>query len=42
MGMRETEMNLNNKTTLGGLSSVFLLQCLATIGAQNDKLIYQS
>ncbi len=38
MGIYETGRNINNKTSRGGFSAVFLLQCLAAIGATNLHL----
>lgn len=38
IGVPETDRNIANKLSRGGFSAVFLLQCLAAIGATSLRL----
>jgi hypothetical protein len=38
IGVKETEPNIRNKLARGKFTAVFLVQCLATIGAQSLRL----
>ena len=38
IGVQENERNLNNKTSRGGFSAAFLLQCLTAIGSTSLRL----
>ncbi len=40
MGIHETERNLNNKISRGGVSAVFLIQCLAAAGCHTVRIVY--
>jgi Domain of unknown function (DUF6471) len=38
IGVRDTAVNLRNKTSRGRFSAVFLIQCLTAIGARSLRL----
>ncbi|WP_311275735.1 DUF6471 domain-containing protein [Methylobacterium sp. WCS2018Hpa-22] len=38
-GVEETERNIANKISRGGLTAVFLLQCLKVVGATSLRLV---
>jgi hypothetical protein len=38
LGVRETEPNVRNKLARGKFTAVFLIQCLASIGAKELRL----
>lgn len=38
LGVNDTAVNIRNKVARGKFSAVFLLQCLAAIGARNLRL----
>ena len=37
MGIAETELNIKNKLSRGGLSAVFFVQCLEAVGAKEIR-----
>jgi hypothetical protein len=38
IGVHETERNIANKISRGGFTAVFLVQCMAAIGAREIRL----
>lgn len=38
LGVHETERNINNKISRGGITAVFFVQCLVAIGCSNLRL----
>lgn len=38
LGIKDTEANIRNKIARGGFTAVFLVQCLAAIGAKSLRI----
>lgn len=38
IGVKDTEVNIRNKIARGGFTAVFLVQCLAAIGAKSLQI----